>query len=275
MKLNHATVLLVDDELELLEIFSAWLGRSGCRVLTAPNGAEALKILLSEKIDVLLSDIRMPVMDGVTLVRRIDELGLSIPSIMFVSGYGDVMPREMYALGVERLMEKPLSRKDLLRAMDESLMDREDLWLTPSDQPMDQSLVLELDSLAGAMETCTFQLGRGGCCLSIDRVLEERSIDLSIRFAQDGLCLKAQGKVRWYDKETSHVGVSFSYLEPECRAWTIAAMNEKLSHRFIPQCRLYVASEPAPNDAAASTPPANLILPKPSHEGRRLDTKVA
>jgi CheY-like chemotaxis protein len=131
---------IADDELELLEIFSAWLGRSGCRVRTAPNGAEALKILLSEKIDVLLSDIRMPVMDGVTLVRRIDELGLSIPSIMFVSGYGDVMPREMYALGVERLMEKPLSRKDLLRAMDESLMDREDLWLTPSDQPMDQSL---------------------------------------------------------------------------------------------------------------------------------------
>ena len=124
MKLNQATVLLVDDELELLEIFSAWLGRSGCRVLTAPNGAEALKILLAEKIDVLLSDIRMPLMDGVTLVRRINEMNLPIPSILFVSGYGDVMPREMYALGVERLMEKPLSRKELLRAMDDCLMER-------------------------------------------------------------------------------------------------------------------------------------------------------
>jgi hypothetical protein len=214
-------------------------------------------------------------MDGVTLVRRIDELNLPIPSILFVSGYGDVMPREMYALGVERLMEKPLSRKELLRAMDQCLMERTELWLTPSTQPMDQSLALELGSLAGAMETCAFQLGRGGCCLSIDRPLEEKTIELSIYFARDGLCLKAQGIVRWYDKETSHAGVSFIYLKPECRAWTIAAIQGKRSRQFIPQCRLCVAFEPAPNDAAASTPPANLILPQPSHEGRRLDAKVA
>jgi CheY-like chemotaxis protein len=238
MKLNQATILVVDDELELLEIFSAWLGRSGCRVLTAPNGAEALKILLAEKIDVLLSDIRMPVMDGVTLVRSIDELGLSIPCIMFVSGYGDVTPREMYALGVERLMEKPLSRKDLLRAMDDSLTEREELWLTPSAQPMEQSLTLELDSLAGAMATCAFQLGRGGCCFSVARPLEEKTIDLSIRFAQEGLCLKAQGRVRWYEKETAHAGVSFSYLEPGCRAWTIDAMRGNARRSFIPRCSL-------------------------------------
>jgi len=43
------TVLVVDDEEDLLEIFSAWLGLSGYRVLTAPNGAEALKLIVSEK----------------------------------------------------------------------------------------------------------------------------------------------------------------------------------------------------------------------------------
>lgn len=237
MKLNQATVLVVDDELELLEIFSAWLGHSG-RVLTAPNGAEALKILAVEKIDVLISDIRMPVMDGLTLVRRIDELGLLVPSIIFVSGFGDVQPREMYALGVERLMEKPLGRKDLLRAIDESLMEREELWLTPSTQPMEQNLMLELDSLANAMVTCSFQLGRGGCCFSVDRPLEEATIDLSIRFKQEGLRLKAQGTVRWYDKATGHAGVAFSYLEPGCRGWMIDAMQVRVHRSFIPQCSL-------------------------------------
>jgi CheY-like chemotaxis protein len=247
MNLSQATVLLVDDELELLEIFAAWLGRSGCRVLTAHNGIEALKILATEKIDVLISDIRMPVMDGVMLVRRIDELGLLIPSIMFVSGYGDVKPREMYALGVERLMEKPLSRKNLLRAMDESLMKREELWLAPSSQPMEQSLTLELDSLAGAMATCAFQLGRGGCCFSVDRPLEEKTIDLSIRFAQEGLHLKAQGRVRWYEKGTAHAGVSFSYLEAGCREWVIHAMHGKGYRSFIPQCCLDGISVPTIN----------------------------
>jgi CheY-like chemotaxis protein len=255
MKLNKATVLVVDDELELMDIFSAWLGRGGCRVLTAPNGAEALKILTIEKIDVLLSDIRMPVMDGVTLVRRLDELGLMVPSIMFVSGFGDVKPREMYALGVERLMEKPLSRKDLLRAMNDSLTKREELWLTPSAQPMEQALALELDSLVGAIAACTFQLGRGGCCFSVDHKLEEKTIDLSIRFAHEGLCLKAQGRVRWYDKGTAHAGVSFSYLEPECQEWIIGVMQEEACHSFIPQC----SSDGIAAPVAGSTPQPNLI----------------
>jgi CheY-like chemotaxis protein len=64
MRIEEARILVVDDELELLEIFAAWLGRSGCEVFTAPNGAEALKTLQTEKIDVLISDIRMPIMDA-------------------------------------------------------------------------------------------------------------------------------------------------------------------------------------------------------------------
>ena len=42
MRLEEATVMVVDDEPELREIFSAWLGRKGCRVLTASNGQEEI-----------------------------------------------------------------------------------------------------------------------------------------------------------------------------------------------------------------------------------------
>jgi CheY-like chemotaxis protein len=237
MKLEDATILVVDDEKDLREIFSAWLGRRGCRVLTAANGLEALKVLETEKIDVLVSDIRMPVMGGVALVRTIHEKKLVIPSIIFVSGYGDVEAREMYGLGVELLMEKPLSRNDLIRALEESLTDREDLWRVPSTTPMEQDLSLEIESLNRALATCHFQLGRGGCCIFAGQPLEEKTIDLFIRFALEGLCLKAQGKVRWYKKETGHAGVSFSYLDAECRDWTIAAIRESANRSFIPQCR--------------------------------------
>jgi CheY-like chemotaxis protein len=125
MKLNEATVLVVDDELELLDIFSVWLERSGCRVFTAANGAEALKVLEAETVDALISDLQMPGMDGVTLVRRIHERGLAIPSILFVSGLGDVNRREMDALGVVGLIEKPLRRLDMLGALERGLLERE------------------------------------------------------------------------------------------------------------------------------------------------------
>lgn len=262
MKLEDARVLIVDDEKDLRDIFGAWLGRKGCKVLTAANGVEALKVLETEKIDVLVSDIRMPIMGGLALVRTIYEKRLAIPSIIFVSGYGDVEPREMYGLGVELLIEKPLSRKDLIRALEESLMDREELWHMPSVAPMEQSLSLEIESMEDALATCRLQLGRGGCCLYTGRPLEEKSIDLSIRFAQEGLCLKAQGRVRWYEKETGHAGVSFSYLDAECREWTIAAMQNEAHRSFIPQCRWQPPESPSARDAIDALPETDPV-PEP------------
>jgi CheY-like chemotaxis protein len=244
MKLEEATVLVVDDEKDLREIFSAWLGRKGCRVLTAANGVEALAILDTEKVDVLVSDIRMPIMGGVALVRNIYERRLLIPSIIFVSGYGDVEPREMYGLGVEALMEKPLSRKDLIRTLEDSLREREQLWQTPAADPMAQNIVLEIESLESALRACEFQLGRGGCCFKAKTPLEEeKTIGLIAHFRKEGLDLKLQGRVRWTVADTLQAGVAFEYLDPSCRDWVIGAMHRGLSRSFIPPCDGYL-SEP-------------------------------
>jgi CheY-like chemotaxis protein len=260
MRLEDATILVVDDEQDLREIFAGWLTRKGCKTLTAANGAEALKILETEKIDVLVSDIRMPVMSGVALVRCIYEMKLVIPSIIFVSGFGDVDPREMYGLGVEALMEKPLGRKDLLSALEGSLIEREQLWLTPPAEPAEQSVAVERESLGEAMHTCGFQLGRGGCCFITNHPLEaEKTIDLSIHFAREGLSLKARGKVRWVDKETVQAGMSFEYLYPECREWIIEAIRNGAYCSFIPQCLRNLSGDPLTKDARGSLPVPDLV----------------
>jgi CheY-like chemotaxis protein len=217
--------------------------------LTAANGVEALNILKTEKIDLLLSDIRMPIMGGVELVRCIRKMDLEVPSIVFVSGFGDVDAREMYGLGVEAMMEKPLSRKDLLRALDDSLMEREQLWLTPPTRPVTQGLALEMESTEDARGRCQFELGRGGCYFVSDRpLIEQTTIGLSIQFAKEHLGFDATGKVRWFDKETLQAGMSFDYLAPECRAWVIAAIRDGTHASFIPQCRWN-----APDEAAAKS----------------------
>src|ERR1022692_2753340 len=115
MKLHEAQILIVDDEPALRDIFTQWIEMSGCgAVRDASNGEAALAAILAEPVDILITDVRMPVMDGITLVRRLHELGIDIPSIIFVSGFVDVDLRQMYGLGVEAFLAKPFKREELI-----------------------------------------------------------------------------------------------------------------------------------------------------------------
>lgn len=237
MRIDEATLLVVDDEPELLEIFSIWLGRIGCKVLTAANGAEGLKILTTQKVDALISDIRMPIMDGMTLVRRLYELNVLIPSIIFVSGFGDIDVRDAHALGVEAMLSKPLSRQSLLHSLECSLKDRSELWREPEQVPPGQTVSVEFQSLEESKRDCSFLIGRGGCCfLSPVPLVADTHVNLHIRFASDGAELNGQGKVNWYSAEDGKVGVQFSYLEAGCRDWVIEQMRGKAQYSFIPRC---------------------------------------
>ena len=60
MDLKEATVLVVDDEPYYTEIATEWFEREGCKVLSAQNGEEALPILSNNKVDAIITDIRMP-----------------------------------------------------------------------------------------------------------------------------------------------------------------------------------------------------------------------
>jgi CheY-like chemotaxis protein len=239
IKSEKSTVLIVDDEPELREIFALWLNREGYTILTAANGADALQLLTTREIDALISDIRMPVMDGVALVRRIFEMKLLLPSIIFVSGFGDVSVREMYSLGVEAMITKPLVRKDLLHALSSSLKEREQLWLSPAEAPATESVASTFESLEVALAHCEFQIGRGGICVRSNRAfVEDALVDLAIEFAQEGLTIRGQGFVRWCSLKDQRIGVEFVYLDPACRDWVIPHMQGKAPLPFIPGCCL-------------------------------------
>lgn len=237
MRIEEATLLVVDDEPELLEIFSIWLGRHGCKVLTAANGAEGLKILTTQKVDALISDIRMPIMDGMTLVRRLYELNVLVPSIIFVSGFGDIDVRDAHALGVEAMLSKPLSRQSLLHSLECSLKDRSELWHEPEREAPAQTVSVDFRSLDEAKADCSFLIGRGGCCfLSPVAMSPETHVNLHLRFAKDDLELNGQGRVNWYSADDGKVGIQFSYLEAGCREWVIEQMKGKAQFSFIPRC---------------------------------------
>ena len=120
MKLKEAAVLVVEDEPLLRESMGAWLARKTGRCICAQHGAEALEILAANRIDLLLSDIRMPVMDGIALVKKIRKTGLK-PRVILVTGFKDTVAGDAYKLGVDAIVEKPFDRGQLLRTMQHCL----------------------------------------------------------------------------------------------------------------------------------------------------------
>jgi CheY-like chemotaxis protein len=116
MDLKGATILVADDELDLLEILRRWLEREGAQVLTAANGEAALALLAKNKVDAIVSDVRMPVMDGVEFARRVTA-GADHPPILFVSGFADIDQKACAELGITALLPKPVRRQDILDAV--------------------------------------------------------------------------------------------------------------------------------------------------------------
>ena len=126
MKLKEAAVLFVEDEALLRDSISAWLARKVGRVVCAQHGEEALKILAANKFDLLLTDLRMPVMDGIALIKKIPKAGPR-PRLILVTGFYDPVLQEAYKLDVDAVVEKPIDREELLRAMRNCLGDTDEI----------------------------------------------------------------------------------------------------------------------------------------------------
>ena len=124
-------VVIADDERAIrtgLQIIVDWnkLGFeiAGC----ASDGEEALQMLLKQNIDVLVTDIRMPRLSGLQLVKKVQELGLSIHVILLTSYRDFEYARQAISLGVREYLLKPVDEvalQELLRKMYDELSKRE------------------------------------------------------------------------------------------------------------------------------------------------------
>ncbi len=79
---NKQKILFVDDEESILEIASEYFCSRGYQVITAKTGLEALKFIKTGKIDCCFTDINMPEMSGLELVRQIKLIDNTIPVIV-------------------------------------------------------------------------------------------------------------------------------------------------------------------------------------------------
>ncbi|MFO1291516.1 MAG: response regulator [Rubrivivax sp.] len=117
-----ATILVVDDELGIRALLSEILGDEGHTVELAENAAQARQVREGLRPDLVLLDIWMPDVDGVTLLKEWAAGGqLTMPVIM-MSGHGTIDTAvEATKYGASAFLEKPITLQKLLRAVDQAL----------------------------------------------------------------------------------------------------------------------------------------------------------
>jgi CheY-like chemotaxis protein len=108
------TILIVDDEFGSLEVLAVLFEGEGFRALRAGHGADALALLATETVDVVLTDAEMPVLDGLRLIEHLrrDERLRALPVIL-MSANG--LHQAAVAPPVVAFITKPLRFDDLLR----------------------------------------------------------------------------------------------------------------------------------------------------------------
>ena len=109
-------ILLVDDEPLLTRSFARLLRRLGHDTLEAASGDQALEVLERERVDVVLSDVRMPHGDGASVISRMRARGDQTP-LIFLTGYADDADTSLMSLGAEAVLGKPVVLEELTRLL--------------------------------------------------------------------------------------------------------------------------------------------------------------
>jgi two-component system, OmpR family, response regulator CpxR len=111
------TILCVDDNEQALSIRKLMLETRGYRVLACTSGHQALEVFKSGGVDLVLSDLQMPGLDGAALVQKIKEISSATPAILF-SGKTRVYDKDLHAdVFLPKGMYAPIELLERIRIM--------------------------------------------------------------------------------------------------------------------------------------------------------------
>ena len=118
MKSNTPKILLADDDGLLRDVLARML--SNYHIIQAENGLEAVKLYFTYKPDLVLMDVRMPVLDGIDATKAIMELDPKA-KILAITAYASKKGEDMLEAGAKEIISKPMTRKKLVETIERHL----------------------------------------------------------------------------------------------------------------------------------------------------------
>lgn len=114
---KNLTVLIVDDEPDILELMEEEFKYCGYSTVTAICGNDAIKILESSKVDIVVSDYKMPNGNGMAVLSQVNKMDTK-PVFFFVSGQADVSVEDALRAGAKKFFSKPFDLDELIKEIE-------------------------------------------------------------------------------------------------------------------------------------------------------------
>ncbi len=107
-------IAVVEDDQELRELFCAVLAENGYRVLPAADGLEAFDVLEKNAVDLVVSDVMMPRMDGFEMTQALRRAGYTLPVLLVTAKESAADKREGFRAGTDDYMVKPIDVNEMV-----------------------------------------------------------------------------------------------------------------------------------------------------------------
>jgi DNA-binding response OmpR family regulator len=121
-------ILLADDDLVFREALEFRLTKDGYTVVTASNGDQAIELLIAEKPDLVVSDVLMPFMNGLEILKMAKtRFGNNTPVIILTAIGLEATMDEAFRLGVDDFLTKPFNPNELILRIQKLMKNREEV----------------------------------------------------------------------------------------------------------------------------------------------------
>jgi CheY-like chemotaxis protein len=234
--LKDHLVLVVDDEPDLREMLVSELQSIDTKTREAKNGKEGIHIVKSEKIDLIISDVRMPGGNGIELLDETKKLNLRKPIFLFITAFSDVTREEIHAHGAEGLISKPFDLPDLIKNLEWLCSPSHERYALKPTSPIETEIKINQDP----NEKTPFLMGRGGALIPTGKNLLEAGIyiQLDITFL-NGNKIIGIAEVLWNGNSNTNgeycAGVEFKYFNDETRGFAIETLEKCNSIAYVPE----------------------------------------
>lgn len=180
LPMENYHILVVDDESMIIELLAKLLAEKGYEVSTAADGREALEFLRGHTCDLVISDVRMPRLDGLQLLKAIKDMNPRLPVVM-ISGY-DEAATVVNALkaGAENFLAKPLDLDVLYQVVSKTLRLACIRPKSCSLPVVRQTTLMHAPSRPGCVQDLVYQISLSAVAVGFARHDLENNIKLAL-----------------------------------------------------------------------------------------------
>jgi len=117
VRLQGMKVLLVEDDQWIRDSLRRFFANENCALMAVETGEDALEIIKDNACDIIITDYRLPGMDGLAFLKKAQDINAQVKKILLTAYMTEAVISEAFRLGVHEFIEKPFSTEDLEEAL--------------------------------------------------------------------------------------------------------------------------------------------------------------